>query len=143
MKNNSTLIVFLLTNLGYQVLIGQLGVYSIVKFPMATLFGYDEHFLGILYCYIGILDSIGLLGETVGSLFVLFISINPVKGFLFFSLFNVLIGLLFFVPRYTAINILRDFIVVFCIFFQAFILAALAFTQIIFSKYFNEDSKKF
>lgn len=34
-------IVFLLSNLGFQALLGQMGVYSIVKSPMAELFNYD------------------------------------------------------------------------------------------------------
>lgn len=42
MKNDrNPKIVFLLTNLAFQALIGQFGVYSIVKSPMAELYNYD------------------------------------------------------------------------------------------------------
>lgn len=34
-------IVFLLTNLGFQALVGYFAVYSIIKHPMAELFNYD------------------------------------------------------------------------------------------------------
>jgi hypothetical protein len=73
----------------------------------------------------------------IGSLFILFFYINPVKGFLIFGVLNAIFGLLLFVPRYISIVILRDLIVIISLFGQAFLLSGLAFTQIIFSKYFN------
>lgn len=40
-------IVFLLTNLAFQALVGQLSAYSICKTSIAQTFGYDEVFLGM------------------------------------------------------------------------------------------------
>ncbi len=37
----SASLAFLLTNLGFQAVIGNFGVYAIIKYPMANLFGYD------------------------------------------------------------------------------------------------------
>lgn len=34
-------LIFFLTNLAYQALVGQIGVYSIIKAPMSQLFDYD------------------------------------------------------------------------------------------------------
>lgn len=73
----------------------------------------------------------------VGSLFILFFYINPVKGYLIFGVLNAIFGILLFAPRYISIVILRDLIVIISLFGQSFILAGLAFTQIIFSKYYN------
>ena len=73
----------------------------------------------------------------IGSLFILFVYINPVKGFLIFGVLNAIFGLLLFIPRYISIILLRDLIVIVCYFGQSFLLSGLAFTQIIFSKYFN------
>jgi hypothetical protein len=39
-------VAFILTNLAFQALIGHFGVYAIMKYPMASLFEYDEYFLG-------------------------------------------------------------------------------------------------
>jgi hypothetical protein len=50
---------------------------------------------------------------------------------------NGIFSLIMCAPRYISIIIVRDFIVIICLFFQTFFLSALAFTQIIFSKYFN------
>jgi hypothetical protein len=40
-------VAFILTNLAFQAVIGHFGVYAIMKYPMASLFGYDEYYLGI------------------------------------------------------------------------------------------------
>ena len=45
-SDKSPKIVFILTNLAFQAVIGQIGVYSICKAPMAQTFHYDEAFLG-------------------------------------------------------------------------------------------------
>jgi hypothetical protein len=43
---NNNKIVFLLTNLAFQAIFGQEGVYSMCKAPMAQTFNYDEAYLG-------------------------------------------------------------------------------------------------
>ena len=40
-------IVFVLSNLAFQALVGQIVVYSICKAPLGETFGYDEAFLGM------------------------------------------------------------------------------------------------
>jgi hypothetical protein len=62
MQINNNRIAFVLTNLGFQALIGQFGIYAIIKQPMATQFNYNEQFLGTSNYDLGIIDAIQLIG---------------------------------------------------------------------------------
>lgn len=48
MQINNNRVAFVLTNLGFQALIGHFGIYAIIKHPMSIDFHYNEQFLGTL-----------------------------------------------------------------------------------------------
>ena len=129
-------IVFLLSNLAFQAVAGQIGAYSMCKAPLAQTYGYDEGFLGIL-------EAVSILGEIVGSISILFLSLNAVKGYLLLALINSLMGVLLFLPRHLQAVEIRNFLVLFVLFMQSFCVAALGYSQIIFSHYYDENSEKY
>lgn len=53
---------FLLTNLAFQVLVGQATAYAICKPAIAQTFGYDEAFLGKLDVDVGKLEAVAIMG---------------------------------------------------------------------------------
>lgn len=83
-----------------------------------------------------------MIGPMIGYLSLLFILLKPVKGFLIFAIVNTSFAIILCSPRYISNIILRDIIVGICYFGQAFFAASIAFTQVIFSHFFDENSKK-
>jgi hypothetical protein len=72
----------------------------------------------------------------VGSIFLLFLSLKPVKGFLIFAIINAMFAALMLLPQYAS-NPIRDIIVAISLSGQFFLIAPIAYTQIIFSAYYN------
>jgi hypothetical protein len=130
-------VAFILTNLAFQALIGHFGVYAIMKYPMALLFGYDEYFLGNKITKSGVLDAIQIIGLIIGSIMILFLTTKPTKGYLWFSIINFLFSIVMLFPRHIGHVALRDAIILSCLFIQTLSSSALAYTQVIFSCYFN------
>ena len=92
---------------------------------------------------LGILEAVTLMGSLIGSIAILFMPFSPVNGLLGFCVVNALAGALLFLPRYIGIPALRDFILVAGLFIQFFCMSSLAYTQIIFSSYYDENSEKY
>lgn len=87
--------------------------------------------------YLGILEAIAIVGELVGSISILFLPVSPVKGFLAFTLFNVLAGFFLFIPRFILNLELRNFVVMLVSFIQPLCLSSLAYIQVIFSQFYD------
>lgn len=144
MFDNKRLQIFILTNLAYQTVIGIYGVNSIAKSPMSQLFGYDEFFLGTSFDMIGIIDGVQMLGNLIGSFYILFLTMSPVKAFLLLAMINFTFGIILFIPRYLYMSseVLGSAIVMGCYFAQIFCGSSLGYSQVIFSRYFDDKSKK-
>ena len=74
------------------------------------------------------MEAITITGELIGSIVILFIPLNPTTGFLLLSLVNALTGLLLFLLRSITSTELRDLVLVFGFFVQAFCASPLTYT---------------
>ena len=89
------------------------------------------------------MEAVTIIGEIVGSISILFIPLNAVNGYFLFAFLNSFAGLFLFFPRYITIPELRNFIVILVLFVQSFSLSALAYSQVIFHQYYDENSEKY
>lgn len=101
-----------------------------------SILGYED-------VYLGIIEAVTIFAEMIGSISILFLPLNPVTGYFIFALLDAFFGLFLFLPRHISSPELRNFIIISVLFIQSYSVSALAYTQIIFNKYYDENGERY
>ena len=136
------LYVFIITEVCYATIIGVVGEYSIIKYPIAQTFNYDDEFMGTPQLIIGIIDAVQLTGIVLSSLFLIFVSLKPNEAYFKLSVFNVLFAIVLCFAPYVESSFWQATIVMGSLFLHNLTFSRIVYSQLIFNSYFDIRTEK-